>query len=37
MNLRSLASTEVFEMLKAGKKATWAQNGLPAEVGCPSN
>ncbi|MBI1191560.1 MAG: hypothetical protein GC205_00105 [Bacteroidetes bacterium] len=31
MNMRSLASPEVAELLKEGKKAAWAQNGLPAE------
>jgi hypothetical protein len=31
MHMRSVASPEVAELLKVGKKAPWAQNGLPAE------
>jgi hypothetical protein len=31
MHMRSVASPEVLEILKAGKKAEWVKNGLPAE------
>jgi hypothetical protein len=31
MNMRSLASEEINAILKEGKKAEWAKNGLPAE------
>jgi|GEM_PF-4382110 len=37
MHMRSLASPEVAELLKEGKKAPWAQNGLPAEGQRPGN
>ncbi len=31
MHMRSLASPQILEILKEGKKAEWAKNGLPAE------
>lgn len=35
VHMRSIASPEILEILKEGKKAEWAKNGLPAEGAKP--
>ena len=35
VHMRSMASPAILEILKEGKKAAWAQNGLPAEGARP--
>ena len=35
VHMRSLASSEILEILKEGKKAEWAKKGLPAEGAKP--